>query len=367
MNDFTTTFTVDASPQQVFDAIIDVRAWWIGDIEGETANVGDVFTYRHDPQHRSVQRVTESIPGVRVVWQVEDAELTFVDDRTEWIGTEIRFDITGRDGKTELRFSHLGLTPDIECFDACSNAWGSYVNGSLRKLITERASAPATRDYTTTVTIDRPPAEVFAAVLETRAWWNERIEGSTTQVGDEFWFEVPDLHRTRMRVNEITPDSRIEWVVLENEFTFVADQTEWVGDRIVFELADVGGATQLTFTQHGLVPELECYDVCSNAWAFFVRDSLRALAEAGAGQPEANGDAVPAARARVAVAEHAAAIVLTRPAAARAATRTVDGFGFTSSTTVSVSLLVVVGGRASSPGRRGSDPPGFPQVSAYRL
>jgi hypothetical protein len=109
-----------------------------------------------------------------------------------------------------------------------------------------------------------------------------------------------------MRVNEITPDSRIEWVVLENEFTFVADQSEWVGDRIVFELTDLGGSTQLTFTQHGLVPELECYDVCSNAWAFFVRDSLRTLAEGGAAQPEANGDAVPAARARVAAAAHQA-------------------------------------------------------------
>lgn len=63
MNDFTTTFTVGASPQQVFDAINDVRAWWIGDIEGDTAKAGDVFTYSHEPQHRSVQRITESIPG----------------------------------------------------------------------------------------------------------------------------------------------------------------------------------------------------------------------------------------------------------------------------------------------------------------
>lgn len=304
MDDFTTIFEVDASPQQVFEAITEVRAWWIGDIEGDTRDVGDVFTYRHLPQHRSVQRITESIPGERIVWHVEDAELTFIEDRTEWIGTEITFDISERDGKTEVRFSHLGLTPGIECYDACSNAWGSYVNGSLKKLITERAAAPATRDYTTSVTIDRTPAEVFAAVLQASVWWNERIEGSTTRVGDEFGFEVPDLHRCRMRVVDITPDTRIEWVVLENEFTFVSDQSEWVGDRIVFDLTDLGGTTELTFTQHGLVPELECYDVCSNAWTFFVGDSLRALAEGGVAKPESDGDAVPAALARVAVAEH---------------------------------------------------------------
>ena len=138
MNDFTTTFTVDASPEQVFDAINDVRAWWTGDIEGATSALGDVFTYTHAPQHRSVQRITESVPGERVVWHVDDAELTFVDDRDEWIGTDITFDIAPASGGTELRFSHIGLTPGVECYDACSNAWGSYINGSLRKLIEAR-------------------------------------------------------------------------------------------------------------------------------------------------------------------------------------------------------------------------------------
>ncbi|MCU1418096.1 MAG: hypothetical protein JWP32_2270 [Schumannella sp.] len=135
MNDFTTTFTVDASPDEAFAAINDVRGWWTGNIEGDTRALGDVFTYRHLPEHRSVQRITESMPGKRVVWHIDDAELTFVDDRDEWIGTDVTFDISERDGRTEVRFSHLGLTPGVECYEACSNAWGFYVNGGLRKLI----------------------------------------------------------------------------------------------------------------------------------------------------------------------------------------------------------------------------------------
>ena len=135
MNDFTTTFTVDQTAARVFAAINDVRGWWDGDIEGDTEHLGDVFTYRHEPQHRSVQRITESIPGERVTWHVDDAELTFVEDRDEWIGTDIRFDISERDGRTEVRFSHLGLTPGVECYEACSTAWGYYVNTALRALI----------------------------------------------------------------------------------------------------------------------------------------------------------------------------------------------------------------------------------------
>ncbi|MEJ3653129.1 SRPBCC domain-containing protein [Actinomycetes bacterium KLBMP 9759] len=156
-------------------------------------------------------------------------------------------------------------------------------------------------DFSISTTVAGSPADVFAAVLDAKGWWNEAIDGETTQVGDEFGFEVHGLHRTRIRVTEVTPDQRIEWLVVDNSFGFVTDQSEWVGDRMVFELAPVDGGTELTFTQHGLVPEQECYDVCSNAWAFFVRESLRLLAEKGRGKPEsAAGQAAPAERARAA-------------------------------------------------------------------
>jgi uncharacterized protein YndB with AHSA1/START domain len=157
-------------------------------------------------------------------------------------------------------------------------------------------------DFTTTITIAGPPADVFAAILDTRGWWNQAIDGPTAATGDEFGFEVEGLHRIRVRVTEVTPNQRIEWLVLENHFAFVKDQSEWVGDRMVFDLEPVDGDTLVTFTQYGLVPELECYDVCSNAWAFFVRDSLRLLAEQGEGKPETNaGEAAPAEQARAAV------------------------------------------------------------------
>ena len=157
-------------------------------------------------------------------------------------------------------------------------------------------------DFTTSITIANDPAGVFAAVLDARGWWNTAIDGPTARVGDEFGFEVQGLHRTRIRVTEVTPNQRIEWLVVDNAFGFVSDQSEWVGDRIVFELRPIDDRTQLTFTQYGLVPEQECYDVCSNAWSFFVRDSLRLLAEAGQGMPEsAAGEAAPAEKARAAV------------------------------------------------------------------
>jgi len=132
---FTTTFTVDQTPQEAFAAINNVRGWWSGEIEGGTGKLGDEFTYRYQDLHYSKQKLTELIPGKKVVWLVSDARLNFTKDKSEWTGTEITFEISEKGGKTEIRFTHLGLVPEAECFNACSNAWGFYINGSLRSLI----------------------------------------------------------------------------------------------------------------------------------------------------------------------------------------------------------------------------------------
>jgi hypothetical protein len=86
--------------------------------------------------------LTEFIPGRRVVWHVSDSYIAFVKDKTEWDDTEVVFDVTEKDGRTEVRFTHVGLVPAYECFDICSDAWGSYITGSLRSLITTGQGDP---------------------------------------------------------------------------------------------------------------------------------------------------------------------------------------------------------------------------------
>jgi len=132
----TTAFTVDQTPEEAFAAINNVPGWWSGEIVGNTDKLGAEFTYRYQDLHRSKQKITELIPGKKVVWLVLDSYLSFIEDKTEWNGTKITFEISKKGHKTEVRFTHVGLVPDHECYGACSNAWGSYINGSLRSLIT---------------------------------------------------------------------------------------------------------------------------------------------------------------------------------------------------------------------------------------
>jgi hypothetical protein len=141
--DFSASFLVDQTPEEVFNAINHVRGWWSGEIEGNTDKPGAEFTYRVPGVHYSRQKVTAFIPGRKITWRVSDAELGFVKDKGEWKGTDIIFEIAEKDGKTEVHFKHAGLVPAFECYNDCSNAWGLLINGNLRNLITTGKDQPS--------------------------------------------------------------------------------------------------------------------------------------------------------------------------------------------------------------------------------
>lgn len=139
---YTTSFTVDQTPDVVFAAINNVRGWWSAEIDGATDALGAEFVFQHKDLHRTSQRISEFVPGQKVVWHVTESDIAFVKDTAEWKDTEIVFEIGRRDGKTELRFTHVGLVPAIECYRDCSGAWASLINRSLRALITTGTGFP---------------------------------------------------------------------------------------------------------------------------------------------------------------------------------------------------------------------------------
>jgi uncharacterized protein YndB with AHSA1/START domain len=141
--DYTISYTVDQSPQEVFDAINNVRRWWSEEIEGQADRLGAEFKFHYQDLHRTTQKITELVPGKKVVWRVIDSHINFVKDKAEWQDTEVVFEIEKKGRKTELRFTHVGLVPTIECYGNCSGAWGFYVNESLRGLITTGSGQPA--------------------------------------------------------------------------------------------------------------------------------------------------------------------------------------------------------------------------------
>ncbi len=141
------------------------------------------------------------------------------------------------------------------------------------------------QDYTTSFTVDQSPEEVFGAINNVRGWWSEEIEGSTDKLNDEFMYRYKDVHHCKMKLIEVTPDKKVVWLVLDNYFNFTKDKSEWKGTKISFEISKKGNKTEIHFSHLGLIPEYECFDICSNAWGSYIKDSLRSLITTGKGQP----------------------------------------------------------------------------------
>jgi hypothetical protein len=139
---FSSTFTVDQTPEEAIKAIKNIRGWWSEQLEGSTEKVGDEFTYRYKDVHTCKMRLIEAVPQKRVAWLVVDNYFSFTKEKSEWKGTKIVFDVFQKGKKTEVHFTHEGLVPAYECFDICSDAWGTYISGSLRNLIATGVGQP---------------------------------------------------------------------------------------------------------------------------------------------------------------------------------------------------------------------------------
>lgn len=142
--DYSTSIMVNAAAQDAFKSINNVSGWWTENLEGSSQKLNNEFTVRFGETFVTV-KITELIPGGKIVWDVMDCNKPWLKNKKEWVGTKISFEISEKDGKANIRFSHLGLVPAFECFDVCSNAWGQYIQQSLLSLINTGKGRPEPR------------------------------------------------------------------------------------------------------------------------------------------------------------------------------------------------------------------------------
>jgi hypothetical protein len=169
---FKMTVSFDQSPGEVFNAINNVRGWWSEEIEGDTAKLNDIFNYRYLDVHNCKIQLIEVVQDKKIVWLVLDNYFSFTEDKTEWIGTKVIFEISEQDNKTELHFTHEGLVPAYECYGACVNGWTQYIGTSLPDLIRTGTGKPN-------------KSETAFTVHEVAARFSELAK-------QEKWFEIQD-------------------------------------------------------------------------------------------------------------------------------------------------------------------------------
>lgn len=139
------------------------------------------------------------------------------------------------------------------------------------------------KDYSTTILVNQTPAEVFTAINNARAWWQGEFVGNTDKLNEEFSYEVAGVHFSKQKVVELTPNSKIVWLVTDSNLSFVTQHNEWTNTKLVFDISEENGKTRVVFTHVGLIPKFECYGACSGAWEALIEKSLYSYITTGEG------------------------------------------------------------------------------------
>ena len=133
---YTVAIEVNQSPKEVFNCIKDVSKWWNKECEGSSEKLNDEFIIRHGDVHYSKQKLIEVMPYRRIVWQITDSELNWLErDKAEWTNTKLIFEIAPMADKTILNFTHEGLVPEKECYERVAQSWHMVIREWLFNFI----------------------------------------------------------------------------------------------------------------------------------------------------------------------------------------------------------------------------------------
>jgi hypothetical protein len=130
------SIVVNASAEEAFDKISRVNEWWAANFEGSAKNLGDVFSVRWGDTFVNF-KITEAILGKKVTWLVTDCYLPWQNEKTEWTNTQVEFEISQENNATRVDMTHVGLTPEVECYENCQAGWNHYILKSLFKFLEE--------------------------------------------------------------------------------------------------------------------------------------------------------------------------------------------------------------------------------------
>src|SRR5476649_2026854 len=116
------SIVVESNPTEIFEKISRVNEWWAPNFEGSAKNLGDTFTVRFGETWVTF-KISEVVPGKSIAWHVIDCYLPWLSDKTEWNGTTVVFEVSEKDNSATIDVTHIGLTPEVECYEGCQKGW----------------------------------------------------------------------------------------------------------------------------------------------------------------------------------------------------------------------------------------------------
>jgi hypothetical protein len=122
-----------------------------------------------------------------------------------------------------------------------------------------------TQDYHKSITTTVSAEEACTKISSVTSWWTPNIKGSTKHLNDVFTMFTEKTTVT-LQVVEVVQNKKWVWLVTDCHLHWLKDTTEWKNTRIVFEISEGNQQTSIDMTYVGVVPGVECYNVCEPVW-----------------------------------------------------------------------------------------------------
>jgi uncharacterized protein YndB with AHSA1/START domain len=123
--------------------------------------------------------------------------------------------------------------------------------------------------YTKTLTVAATPEEVFAALTEpdqVTAWWSAKSTTGSGRAGGQLQITFGAEPRpTVIRVLAADRPDVVVWEVTASPLV-----PDWEGTQPTFTMATTHNSCRLNFTHYGLIPTLECFEMCNVDWGRFL-------------------------------------------------------------------------------------------------
>lgn len=142
------TIHVSAPQEACFQAVAtQMGKWWTKSVEGGLGGVGDKVTTRFPPNYGfwTFKATSFERPG-RIEMTCTDAhhkvECQPEEIDQEWLGIKIIWEFKTVGDKTEIKMTHDGLTPTLECWRICLDGWNHFFKNSLKLFLWGEEPSP---------------------------------------------------------------------------------------------------------------------------------------------------------------------------------------------------------------------------------
>jgi uncharacterized protein YndB with AHSA1/START domain len=128
--DYTRELPFAGPRERVFEALATtdgLAGWWTPLVAGDATEGGQLSFEFDGVEETIVMHVERAERPSAVRWRC-----LLHTGHPEWEGTRLVFELERRDAATGLlRFRHIGLSPQLSCFEACERGWEHFLQSLI--------------------------------------------------------------------------------------------------------------------------------------------------------------------------------------------------------------------------------------------